>query len=272
MVSPTVTAPAFRVDSLSLGEFSYNWYCLAYQDVYEQFQPEAVHLPFQCSVQDSFGGTSNLRFNTIAEMAAWRRAHPQIFLVTNNMRGPQERVVFDGRPECTFDSKPTEHLDHLPDSDKMMLTYIAPFYKGDYFFQKQAGRWKVFRSVHRQYSTAELQKMPEKKFEDFLLRYLSDTSFRLQHTRIPLLYRIVSADGEFEPPVFLSRKKIEERVRWTNEQMVIYMAVYPNHSGQRAPSDLMYLCLRSEGGACFQSTFRKTGGRWMLSEELNCSN
>ena len=271
MVSLTVTAPVFRVDSLSLGEFSYNWYCLAFQDVYEQFQPKAVQLPFQCSVQDSFGSTFNLRFSTVLEMAAWRRDRPQIFLANNNMRGPQERVVFDGYPECTFDSKPSEHLQHLPDSDKMMLTYIAPFYRGDYFFQKQAGRWMVFRSVHRQYSTAELQKIPEKKFEDFLLLYLSDTSFRLQHTRIPLPYRRVFDGNESEPPVFLSRSRIQG-IRRSDEEMEVYMAVYPNHSGQRKPADMMYLCLKSEGGACFQTTFRKTGNRWMETEWLNCSN
>ena len=263
---------AFHLDTLSLERFDYNWYCFAFQDTYQQFQKDAVTFPFECFLQDSSGNKYQTRFSTLEKMVAWRQEFPDIFSNAIGRHGPRDRVVFEGYPRFTFDNKPIEHLQHISDTDSMLVTYIAPFQKSDYYFRREKGRWKVFKAAYKQYSGDQLKKMPEKRFEDFLLRFVFDVPFRLEHTLFPLKYLNQSAEGDTEVLTPLSKKEEEKRAKNVIEDHNWFMTIYPDYSKTRDETDAMYVNLRSEGGACFRETFRRIKGQWILTEMLNCSN
>lgn len=263
---------AFRLDSSSLERFEYNWYCFAFQDTYRQFQKDAVTFPFDCFLKDSSGNKYQVRFMTLEKMVAWRQEFPDIFSNAIGRHGPKDRVVFEGYPQCTFGTEPTAHPQRMPRTESMLVTYIAPFQKSDYYFRRERGRWKVFKSAHWQYTGGQLEKMPQKRFEDFLLRFVSDVSFRLEHTQFPIKYLRQSAEGDTEVLTPLSKKEEEKRAKSAIEDHSWSMTIYPDHSGSRDEPDAMYVNLLSEGGGCFRETFRRIKGQWILTEMLNCSN
>lgn len=263
---------AFLLDTLSLKRFDYNWYCFAFQDTYRQFQKDAARFPFECFLQDSSGKKYQTRFSTLEKMVAWRQEFPDIFSNAIGRHGPKDRVVFEGYPRFTFDHTPIEHLQHISDTEEILATYIAPFQKSDYYFRWEKGRWKVFKSAYWQYTGGQLEEMPERRFEDFLLRFVSDVPFRLEHTQFPLRHLDQSAEGDTEVLTPFSKKEEEKRAKSIIDDHNWFMTIYPNYSRARDETDAMYVNLRSEGGGCFRETFRRIKGQWILTEMLNCSN
>lgn len=252
----------FRLDSTRLGSFVYNWYLFAYRYEYQLFQKDMVEFPFPCITRDSFQHSDTLYFSTLESMFDWRKNHLVFF---NREQSDIRRALYEGYPEFTFDTMPFSHLDRIPETGSIVVTYIRPWSKADYYFRRSNGRWFLWKSAHRQYARSELKKMPEGMFEDFLLRFISDASFQIQHVKFPLKHQRRWDNAEAETS---SRTKEQWNV-WDSQ---CYMTVYPNFGKERPEPSDMYLTVRNEGGGCGWHRFKKVKNSWQLTEELNCSN
>lgn len=256
-----------RLDTGSLARFDYNWYLFAFGEEYHWFQKDAVQFPFQTTFQDSLGNIRRLLFQSLDSMVAWRMEHSALF---GNGQKETDRVIAGGYPDATFDVIPFEHFEHIPPSNSILLTYVEPFFKSDYYFKKENGRWIAFKSSHFQYSSSGIKNLEDKKFEDFLLRFSSDLSYRLQHTTFPLKDKNRAA-GETERVSYRTRQQGEKDARAQSAHGFKYMTIYPDYAKNRAEPD-MYLTVKNEGGGCGWSHFSKLNNKWMLVETLNCSN
>lgn len=253
---------SYILDTSALDGFIYNWYRLAYSYDYHFFQKEAVLFPFQSFLQDSLGNSYSITFPGLDSMFAWRKNHATFFKRSSL---DFKRVVYEGYPEFTFDSMSSGHFDHIAQTDSIIVTYITPCSKADYYFQRTNGRWLLLKSAHRQYALSELKKKPERMFEDFLLRFISDATFQIQHVKFPLKHQRRWVEGKTESS-YISKEQ------WNVWDSQCHMTIYPNFEKKRQEPRQMYLSIRDEGGGGISNCFQKMANTWMLVETFNGSN
>lgn len=267
-IAASAEEETYQLDSSVLDRFESTWYCFAFGTYYRKFQKDAAYFPFEYTFQDSFGNKQVLFFPSVDSLVAWRLKKPTFFGAEH---GDIDRIMAEGYPSSTFDVSPFEHLKHIPPNDSILVTYITPFSKSDYYFKKENGRWIVFRAAHYQYSVQAIKDLAVNNFEDFLLRFSSDVNYRLDHTKFPLKERTGNLDGEAETVQYRTLKQEKQFAAIQMAHVPIYMTIYPNFTKQRKESPDMYLTLKHEGCACGWGRFRKTGYDWALVETLNCS-
>lgn len=254
----------------NIHQFASSWYAYAYHgNDYKAFQQFGVVFPFQYVIQDSVGAEKTLILSSVNDFASFRRnQYPGLNAWGLSRFGSPRRVVWEGYPHEGYGPDLNGNLSRDFASGEVVVTYLFPKNRVDYYFRRENGIWRVFKRVQKKYSQRELEQVAEESFEGFVLRFISDKQFRLASIRWPHVKYF--RQPLQEPQDILSSK--EESGFYEEPQEIILMAFYEGFQKDMIENDTMYLRSIDEGGGCYSHHFTKINNRWTLVETWDASN
>jgi len=253
----------------NIHRFSSSWYAYAYGHAYKGFQQFGVFFPFQYVIQDSVGAEKTLILSSVNDFASLRRnQYPGLNAWGLSRFGSPRRVVWEGYPHEVYGPDLNGNLSRDFASGEVMVTYLFPKNRVDYYFRRETGMWRIFKRVQKKYSQRELEQLSDESFEGFVLRFISDKPFRLASIRWPHVEYF--RQPLQEPKDILSTK--EESYFYGDPQEIVLMTCYEGFQKNMIENDTMYLRSKDEGGVNYGHHFIKIKNRWTLIETWDASN
>lgn len=230
-----------------------------------QFQDLAIQIPFTSIYINALNQTDTTVFETRGSLYSTLKIQYNITdtnylskLVMLNYGGVISAVL----PNNAYNE---EYYKLTPfkeqDNDTIVITFLNKNY-GDtrqmteYYFTKKQNIWGVFKKIDAHFSPETLAENKNEQFDKFLLRFDSDSSFRLNRIKFPL--KVYSADADFDTIVYIKKNSTD-----LNFYIGISALFCTNHKNIQL-NEANNVVLYRDAEVATKVYFKKINNKWIL--------